>query len=280
MASKVLTRIRSSLDNLSSTLRRIGSYVLDNPEKVIYHSVTELAEASDSSEGSVIRFCQATGFSGFQDFKLSLAVDLAAGSAVKRAYPSPDRDFLGATGETVRQAVAAIEETALLHDPEVVDAVATRLLAAEHIDVYGVGASGIIAAYLAYKLIRLGLPAQAVIDPHLAAMGAANLGATSVAVGVSSSGSTLDTIDSLQRAKDAGAYIVAVTNRLKSPLGKLADASLLGSPPESPLTGGSTFAKISQLLVIELLTGTMLKHSGLHQQAGARTARAVVRKSV
>jgi DNA-binding MurR/RpiR family transcriptional regulator len=73
-----LAQLRSVQSSLTPVLERIAAYALSHPHKVIYHTVTELAEASGTSEASVIRFCRDLGYAGFQDFKLALAVDLAS----------------------------------------------------------------------------------------------------------------------------------------------------------------------------------------------------------
>lgn len=290
--ARLLTRLRSSHDDLSPVQRRVARYVLDNPGATIYHSVTELAEATRASEGSIIRFCQDLGFSGFQEFKLTLAVELnphgrskqLVGGAV-REEPSDDTDQPdgAADGLMVRLAASAstaMHETADLYDKQAFETVAGRLAEARSVDVYGVGASGVVAQYFAYKFLRLGVTVQAHTDMHLGAMSASNLGKDSVAIGISSSGSTLDTLHALSAAKEAGAFTVAVTNRLKSPLAKVAHRSLFASPPESPLTGGDVFAKIGQLLVLEALSRLMVAANDGLQDVVQRTARVVADRSM
>ncbi len=280
--SRLLTKLRASLHGLSPVLRRVAQYVLDNPDAVIYHSVTELAEATRSSEGSIIRFCQDLGFSGFQELKLTLAVELdppgRKNNVPKPASDSHDSGSLMA--RLVEQAAAAAHETANLYEGEVTAEVAQRLRAAERVDIYGVGASGVVAQYFAYKLLRLGLTAQAFTDLHLGSMSASNLDGRAVAIGVSSSGSTLDTLQALKAAKEAGAFTVAVTNRLKSPLAKVADRSLFASPPESPLTGGDVFAKIGQLLLLEALARLMIAGDADLSESVRRTAHVVADRSM
>lgn len=274
--SRLLTKLRASLPDLSPVLRRVAQYVLEHPDAVIYHSVTELAEATSSSEGSIIRFCQDLGFSGFQEFKLTLAVEFGP--------PGRPEQTAGAGAnlleELAHHAAATLQETALLFEQEAFEEVAGRVAAASRVDVYGVGASGIVAQYFAYKLLRFGVVAQAYTDMHLGSMSATNLGAGAVAIGVSSSGSTIDTLQAVKAAKAAGAFTVAVTNRLMSPLAKVADRSLFASPPESPLTGGDVFAKLGQLLVLEGLTRLMLAADSRLEDDVRRTAQVVADRSM
>src|SRR5690606_36180474 len=227
--SRLLTRLRASLDDLSPVQRRVAQYVLEHPDATIYHSVTELSEATSSSEGSIIRFCQDLGFSGFQEFKLTLAVELdppsrtqrtlggsgaasrsgPAGTGADGATSADDGPAENLMARLATNASAALLDTANLFELEAFQTVARRLAAAEHVDIYGVGASGVVAQYFAYKLLRLGVKAHAFTDMHLGSMSAANLGARAVALGVSSSGSTLDTLQALRTAKEAGAFTVA-----------------------------------------------------------------------
>ena len=278
-AARTLTTLRGMLPGLSPVLKRIATYVVANPEALIYHTVTELAEQTNSSEGSVIRFCRELGFSGFQELKLSVAVALNS---------EPDGSLYGdASSEAAeplegiaRRAISALHETVRLHDAQATDEVAERILSASRVDIYGVAASAIVGQYFAYKLLRLGLAVQAFDDPHLAAMSASNLDARAVAVGISSSGSTLDTIHALRTAREAGAFTVAVVNRIKSPMHRVAMRSLLASPPESPLTGGDTMSKISQMMVLEAVLHTIVSRRTSLSDAIQRTARVVVDKSV
>ena len=270
-----LARLRATLPGLTPVLQRIAEYALSAPDKVLYYTVTELAEAAGSSEGSVIRFCKDLGFSGFQDFKLALATDLAAtpreGGLSASAEP-------GIITDAVQHAETAIRETGQLLDPDELKQVAAKVASADRIDIYGVGASGVIAHYVEYKLLRLGLNVQAFIDPHLAVMSAARLTNMSVAIGVSSSGSVMDTVHAVQTARAAGAFTVALTNRARSPLTATSSTVLLASNPESPLTGGAIPSKIGQLLVLDVLFSSLLSN-GSGSAAVQKTAEAVVSKS-
>lgn len=283
MMSRLLTRLRASLDDLSPVQRRVAQYVLEHTDATIYHSVTELSEATRSSEGSIIRFCQDLGFSGFQEFKLTLAVEFDPPSKAQAARVDDAGHAAGEANLMARlagNAAAAMLDTANLFELEAFEAVAERLATAERVDIYGVGASGVVAQYYAYKFLRLGMTVQAFTDMHLGSMSASNLGGDSVGIGVSSSGSTFDTLQALRAAKEAGAFTVAVTNRLKSPLAKVADRSLFASPPESPLTGGDVFAKIGQLLVLEALSRLLVERDEGLLDSVQRTARVVVDRSM
>ena len=278
MNESVLGRLRSAEPNMSRTLRRIAEYAIASPERVIYHTVTELAEAANTSEGSIIRFCRDLGYKGFQEFKLKLALELGNSQRAPAALGAlhDTRDIVALVA---RDSNAAIAETHALLDPSQVDRAAGLLMRSERIDIYGVGASGMTAAYLGYKLLRLGLNARTHVDPHLAAMCATQLNERDVAVGISSSGSTVDSVHALRTARAAGASTIAVVNRVKSPITASADCVLLASSHESPLTGGTVASKMSQFFVLEVLFSVLRREMKGAEESLRKTAEAVVGKS-
>ncbi len=123
VATGVLARLRATLPGLTPALSRIAEVALESPHRVLYSTVTELAESASSSEGSVIRFCKDLGFGGFQDFKLALATDLAASRAAPRGRDEPDN----LVGEAVRHAQAAVRETGQLLELAAVEGVAKMI---------------------------------------------------------------------------------------------------------------------------------------------------------
>ncbi|MFD3475973.1 MurR/RpiR family transcriptional regulator [Streptomyces sp. NPDC058695] len=79
------------------------------------------------------------------------------------------------------------------------------------------------------------------------------LGPGDVALGISHSGTTADTIDTLQAAADRGATKVALTNFPRSPLAECSDRVLTTSVRETPLRSGATVSRIAQLALIDCL---------------------------
>ena len=262
MQSALVANIRSAAPNMTPALSRVADHVLNNPQTVLYQSITELAEDASSSEASVMRFCRELGFAGFQNFKLMLAQELAAQG--QSNAPMVDADSVQSLVETAK---IALDETERLLDRKILSTVAEEVLAATQIEIFGVAASAVTAHYLEYKLTRLGLRARAVADAHLATMIAATTGPTAVHILVSSSGSTIDTVRVAELAHSRGARTIIITNRSKSPLAAISDYVLLASWPETPLTGGAFPSKISQLLIVDALVA----HIGIADPARVET---------
>ncbi|MGK9236551.1 MurR/RpiR family transcriptional regulator [Inquilinus limosus] len=245
----VLPRIRMSMDAMPGGLRRIGKYLLENPEAAVRLSIAELSRNTRSGQSTVMRFCRALGFAGFHDLKLHLAGDLAR-------HPRPDAAADGSDGlidGMLEAHIRALRETRSLIEPATLRAAAARLGAARRIDVFGAGVSGLVAELLAYHLLLSGLTAQAISDPTYMLEIAHGLDRDCVAVAISASGVSQDTIDMLKRAKAAGAFTIAVTNRAGTPLAALADCVLSAVTQESPITGGAFAIATGQLFLIDAL---------------------------
>lgn len=257
------------------TLQKLATYICGNADHAMRQTVEDVAATAGCSEGTVIRLCKDLGFSGFQELKLALAVETAR---LTNARSAPDRRK--SIAERVIDATQeAISETRHLVNEADLKAVADLLLAASRIQVFGVGASAHVAAFVEYKLMRFGLPARAVSDTHMGFMLSALLGKHDVSIGVSSSGSTIDVVDVIAAAKARGATAVALTNRPRSRLAKVSDYTLGAAMPEAPLSGGSVASKITQLLVIDMLMATMTERQPSLGRTVKATAEAAVRSS-
>ena len=71
-AHSLLERIARFNKELTPKSRIIGAYVRENPRKVVFMTVAELAKACAVSEATVVRFVSQLGCNGYSDFQLSL----------------------------------------------------------------------------------------------------------------------------------------------------------------------------------------------------------------
>ena len=268
-----LSRLRAGLPHLTPALRRLAGVVLGAPKEVIYQSVTELAEAAGVGEASVIRLCRDLGFKGFQDFKLALAADLAV--RPHRGESADPTNLESVLDSVTLEATGALGETRAMLRADGLEPILTALLKTDQLLVFGAGASGVTAQDFAYKFLRLGYRVLAPADAHLAAMAAATLPKEAVVIGITRSGSTLDTVRVLDLANAAGTTTVVVTQRPKSPAANAARFALYTAHPESPLTGGSISSKMGQLLLLDALFAALLTRRPDAEAQVAATARAV-----
>lgn len=274
-----LARIRSVYPSLAPAEQKVADYVLEGMHRVIYQSVTQLADHSGVGESTVIRFCQAVGFRGYQELKLVLARDMgeAAGNVHESLKPEDD---LGTIAQKVSyNNIQTIQDTLKVLEMEQLDRAIQAIVRARRVEFYGVGSSGFTACDAKYKFMRIGISCDALTDAHLQAMSASLLTESDVAVGISHTGSTKDVVDSVQRAKNAGATVICITDYARSPITQAADISLLTASRETPLGSGAIRSKIAQLHVLDLLfTGASMQLRERALESTERTAEAVLDK--
>ncbi|WP_230362971.1 MurR/RpiR family transcriptional regulator [Ancylobacter sp. Lp-2] len=245
--------MRQAIDGMPEALSRIGKYILDNPERVVRSSLAELAVLAQTGDASVVRFCKHLGYAGYRDLKIALTAELASQRTVRLKRVSN----VGGLTPLAGRLSNAINSTAQHLDPDLLIRVAAQLKKSRRIDIFGVGVSGIVAEMAAYRLMRVGLIAQAFQDATLAHEVMTRFDAGCVAIGISELGLTPDTIRFLSGARAAGAFTLAVTSRANSPLTQSADAVLLAAAVDPPPTGGEMAAVPAKIFVLEALAGAI-----------------------
>src|SRR5687767_750084 len=151
-----LTLLRQHRPDLPPTARRIRDYIEHNAEDVIRMSVTELAEQTRSSEGSVVGLCQRMGIKGFQELKILLARDLVEPIRLIQEDLAEGDGFGEASERIFAAHVASLAETRKLLSKEALERAVGILREARRCEVYGIGSSGPIAEDLGYRLLQLG----------------------------------------------------------------------------------------------------------------------------
>lgn len=277
----VQAKIRSRLPNSSRGERRVAEYILANPSQVIYQSVTEVGAATETSEATVIRFCQALGYRGYHEFKVALAQDLVVPTASLTDEVRPDDDLASITGKLLTHNIQVLQDTMRVLDLAQLERAVDAVVRARKVEFYGVGASGITAADAKYKFMRIGKLCDAPADTNLQAMSARMLTPQDVALGISWSGSNKDTLHAVRMAKEAGARVIVVTNFARSPVTEVADLVLLTASRETPMQSGSLSSKIAQIFVLDLLfTGVVMQSLEYSRQANEKAAQAVLERMV
>lgn len=261
----VLLRVRQSRDRLSASERRVADTVLADPELVRTSTIMRLADVSEASQSTVARFCQSLGYPGYREFRLDVIAALSRDQAQRVRFDIAEGE-IGADdsiAETVAkiafQEVQAIQDTAQLLDTDAVAQAVDAIRSARRIELYGAGASSLTAQDLSQKLSRIGKPAGASVDIHLALVQAALLDDASVAIGVSFRGETRETLDFLTVARRTGALTVGITNAAQSSLDDVCDIVLRTSVRESRFRSGAMASRIAQLALIDMLFVLVLR---------------------
>lgn len=246
-------RIEGAYASLRAAEQRVADFILKYPDELIYLTVTELAERTNTSESTVVRLCQKIGYKGYQEFKIVLARDLVEPTNEIYAEINADDDLVTVKAKVFQANAQALRDTLeVLDDAELRRAV-DALASAGRVAIYGVGGSDPIALDAFHKLLKLGIVAIAQSDGDLMAMSSALLGSGDVALGISHTGASRDVTDALARAKANGATTICVTHRSTSPITKVADIKLFTAAKETAFRSSASSSRIAQLTIVDTL---------------------------
>ncbi|WP_328315704.1 MurR/RpiR family transcriptional regulator [Streptomyces sp. NBC_00388] len=258
-SADTLARIRAALPSLAPSERRVAEAVLADPAQASELSIGVLGERANTSVATVMRFCRTLGIGSYPQLRLALAAAAARERALGGERPAPGTDISATdsldeiVSKIIYNEVRALEDSAAGLDVEMLGRAVDAVAGARRIDIFGVGASAFVGQDMHQKLHRIGHMAFIWTDRHAALTAAALLGPGDVALAISHSGETEDTVEPLQAAGERGAITIALTNDPRSTLAENAGLVLTTCARETPFRSGATVSRIAQLAIVDCL---------------------------
>ncbi len=250
-----LSRIKAEYKNLTNKEKQLADYILDNCPEVASMSTAELAEKSGVVKSVIIRFCQALGFKGYAEFKLTLSKELAVNEKFNfipyiSAEDTPEQimdKIFAANVKTLYDTSHRLDRSAFQN--------AVKILSqAENIYIYGIGTSAGIVCDFQYRLMQLGFKAFCFTDVANMKVSTLNITDKDAAVGISNSGRTIATIEALTLAREKGAKTVCVTSYPNSQIVKAAYCPLVIISDEIQYPIEAISARIAHISVLDSIT--------------------------
>lgn len=260
-------------DKLTKSEIRLAEYIATHHELVIYSTMKTLGEKTGTGDATIVRLCKKLGYSGFSQLKIALAQD----SIRNKDERLNDSTYYASSANTL---INSIKQTEQLIKKDSLNKAISILLKANRVYLFGVGHSGESAKDYEKTWLRIGLIAHAETDPHLQVQISTLLSKDDVVVGLSLSGHTRDTYDSLELAKNNGAKIITISNDLTSPISQLGDARLQTAVGEFTNIG-SVSGQVSQLYLCDVLARGYEQQTNIDtEKLKERALRAVIKKSI
>jgi RpiR family carbohydrate utilization transcriptional regulator len=257
----VLELITGRQDRMRPSERKVAAAVLADPAAVVHMSMAGLADAAGVSEPTVMRFCTGLGFTGFQAFRLGLAQSLAVGIPVTHSAIAPDDPVEAMAGKIFDHTLSSLDRTRRSLDTAAVAAAVETLVRARSVHFVGLGASGIIAQDALQHAVLFGVPCTAPVDLHQQYMAAAMCGPGEVVVAISNTGRTTSVLEVTERAKRAGAEVIAVTGG-PGPLADLADVAIVLRTFEDTDIYTPTVSRLAGLVLVDVLATAVAVRRG------------------
>jgi DNA-binding MurR/RpiR family transcriptional regulator len=220
-------------------------------------SINELAAAAGVGYTSVFRFCKSIKMKGYKEFKTALSLCVAEENESnvdkKGVGGLPEDSFLETSNSVLKNCHQAMFESLSQIDRKQFERLVEILVIAPHVNFYGVGGSMPIALTAMTRFLRIFPRVSCFEDSYTQAISASMLRADDVAIVISYSGRSNETVKVARLAKEAGAFVACITRYDKSPLTAYADVVLICGGDDHPIISRSISSYISQLYLIELL---------------------------
>lgn len=249
----VLDRLRTVRPSLAPTAGRIADLLLNEGASVVHMSVTEVAERAAASEGSVVALCQSLGARGFQEVKLALAREVVRPVQFIHEDLSREDDAKTVFEKIFASNIRALQDTLGVVDAASLERASAAIVAADRVEVYGIGSAAPMAEDANYRLLRIGIASKVVVDSHIQAISASLTGPRVATLTISHSGSTHETLAATRLARQAGATTICITNFGRSPLLAHASIVLHTMARETEFRTEAMTSRIAQLAIIDAL---------------------------
>ena len=219
MKGNPLIQINSVYDTLHNKEKMIADVILQNPKKIPYLSVAELASLADSSYSSIVRFCKLIGYSGYSEFKLEMAKhsnELSSGLH----YEIKENDIAPAilAKKMIQTNCHTLTSTLKYLDYSKLTDATDALLKAKNVYICGNANSGLIAANFQFHLKSIGIPTFLSSDHFGMKQDALTMSSDSVLLAISQSGHSKATVEMARNASKKGCIVIAITTCDVSPI--------------------------------------------------------------
>lgn len=253
-----IIKLLAIYDSLKKAERRAADLLLEQPEFLANASIAEAAKAAGCSEPTLIRLAKRLDYEGYSDLKRNLG------------KPNNERAFWFHEGikagdtfdDTIeklyRCAVQGLQDTFSVIDRDGLDRTVDMILNTRVCITYGVGDSAIMARFLQYNLVKMGLMCLFSEDVDFTASTAFHLRKGDAFFAISHSGMSDSTIRMAGRAKMCGANVICITNYPNSPLAKLSDETLLTAVFTEHQYSVNASKRIAEMCILEVIIANII----------------------
>jgi RpiR family transcriptional regulator, carbohydrate utilization regulator len=253
--STTLQKISTIYTELPRVQQQIADFILNNPAKVVKCSISELSKLTEAkSEASVVKFYRTLGFTGYNDFKIQLAQELAS----NMFYHSYDDINFDDSASVIKMkvfqgAIATLNTNAQYDNTEAYVKACNLMLHAKRIILLGYATSAALCYYASFRFTELGFNCHFSSDSHINAAVLVRPNPDDLVFCVSHSGETSDLIKPLKNLAQPVLPIILVTGSHESTLSRLADVVLSTKSDETLLMTDAMNSRIAQLCTIDAL---------------------------
>lgn len=252
MQTKLLREIQGAYDNLRKSEKLVADFILQHPADVVDSTMAQAAEKMTVSEPTLNRFCKALNYSGFNEFKLTLAQQLAADEYFTSYEIDPNDSIQILTEKVFDTTISEILNIRSQLNQELLERAIEALANAKRIEFFAFGGSAPVAMDAQHKFFRLKIPSSCISDPHIQFMSANSLNKDDVVVAISHSGTTSALVDTVKTVRSFNACVIGLMPS-GTPLSKECDISLEIDVGDSARLNSPITSRLAYMAIIDVL---------------------------
>lgn len=277
-----LLRIRQMYPTLAQNDRKLADFLLHNAEQARHLSSQNLAQLAGVSQSSVVKFAQKMGYKGFPALKLALSETLAQPQTeliITVHNQILSSDSLKTVGEKLlAEKQAALRATLDINSEQRLNTALDMLRSARRVVLVGLGASGLVAKDLAFKLLKIGVMALAEADMHVQLATVQALSQEDLLLAISFSGERREVNLAAEEARIAGARVLALTSFSPNGLQQRADHCLYTIAEEPNTRSAAISSSTAQFALTDLLFMALIQQDLEHARDRIRHSEQLVKK--
>lgn len=254
----ILRKIEDAFPKMSKSEQKVAKYVLEHPSRMETISLDDASDIIGVSQPTILRMFRTVGYQGFKEAKVALVEERVKGTG-KSNEPLRWGMTIGREDQiediparVIRNTIHLLEDSLQAISAKSLEEAVKAIKEAKRVSIFSVENSNAVAMDLHTKLMYLGINSVFNEDSYLQKINATHLQKGDVAIGISYTGTSINTVDVLGAAKKAGATTIAITNFLDTPLVKKADIVILTSNHQL-LYGDDIFSRTVHLAVVDML---------------------------
>ena len=250
--------IQNAFPTLRKSEQKAAKYMMDHADQMEKITLEELARGAEVSQPTVMRLLKAVGYQSFKEAKVAFIEERLQKAGQKEKYqifgmPIDKNDRIeDVPAKVIRNTIQLLEDSLQAISAKSLKKAVRAIERAERVCIFSVENSNAVAEDLLTKLKYLGIHCEFQTDYYLQSITAGHMTEKDVAIGISYTGTSQNTVDVLRQAKKAGATTIAITNFLDTPLIGQADIVILTSN-EQLLYGDDIFSRTIHLAVVDMI---------------------------
>ncbi len=231
MIQNLLDRIDSELGGLSKRQKLIAEYIISHYDKAAYMTASKLGETVGVSESTVVRFASEIGYDGYPELQKAMQEMIRDKlTSVQRIDVASDRiDYGDVLSSVLNQDIKLIKKTMEENNSDSFVRAVDSIVNARTIYIFAVKSSFALARFLGYyfelifgnvKIIETTSKTQMYEQLF-------RIDKQDVMIGISFPRYSSSTMEAMQFASQQGAYVIAITDSMTSPVTKISDCVLI-----------------------------------------------------